>query len=581
MSRNLNQTLSLLQSELNPIRFLPGTDYFAAQTNLLNDVRFILGYKLLPEVSNELSFPLLISFAGGTNVGKSTLFNLISGGNFSPADPVGGNTRTPVFVFPSNHQPFKAFLNTLETQTAAFSNEELHVHHLKTFDSICFIDSPDIDSTNLQNHALAEKLLLLADVVIFVTTKEKYADQKPMHSLSRAFAIDKEIILIFNKTSNNEFSRLYSDFAAKSQMHPVHKLWFPYISEPGFEVEHKRRAKPYPELIVLSEFLTQLNQRHTEIKQRSVKQHLKFIIASWQSLRNALAVEQNKIAEISKNLTVLKKQSLREYEAFIKGIKFIEFESAVEQAVKDLKIPVIDAIYDKMNDALAKLLKAGKTILNLEEWQTHDYRQASPGDREIAILKRKEKDRQFITTLIKKHSQSFLSQLGNQKNDPVSKAIYESIDIAAFFAHVQESIPRLHAEIDTELAQQFRDLIRSIENWFSERRTTRYSLIAIKLLLMAGIGVLSALLTGGIGLEDLVISSISPLIVKQVLEFLNPHLSFIKNERQRFEKIHLNTFERIFNRVITDYFECSVFRASHRLDLKTTDNLISRLRSEL
>ena len=138
-------------------------------------------------------------------------------------------------------------------------------------------------------------------------------------------------------------------------------------------------------------------------------------------------------------------------------------------------------------------------------------------------------------------------------------------------------MPELYTAIDAELEQQFNNLTRSIENWFSERRTTKYSLIAIKLVLMTGIGVLSAILTGGIGLEDLVISSISPLIVKRVIDALNPHITFIKKERQRFEKIHEGMFERIFKTAVLDYFNGTVFKGITPYRVEKIDELCSKI----
>jgi len=48
------------------------------------------------------------------------------------------------------------------------------------------VDAPDFDSVELSNRALAVELLEAADLVIFVTTATRYADQVPWTILGRA-----------------------------------------------------------------------------------------------------------------------------------------------------------------------------------------------------------------------------------------------------------------------------------------------------------------------------------------------------------------------------------------------------------
>jgi len=502
---------------------------------------------------------------------------------------VGGNTQIPVFALPEPRKgdnPFEEFLRLLEKQTSLTSAGMLHKHQQKEFDALSFIDSPDIDSINQRNHLLAEKLLLLADTIILVTTKEKYADLKPLLSLRRALEMQKDVIVVFNKTEALEANQIQEDFSTKSNIKPIYRTYFPFKYEFNTDLnDNVYYHRNYHELEGLTTFLTRLNIRRHELKHRVVAQALNFVLTKFNSMRQIFIYEQNKIAEINKSLGSLKLQAKLEYQSFIKQMKFIEFEVALEIALKDLKIPLVDAVYDKVSETFMSISKSGsavfKPIFQQPEGDSHSATSSSSIDRMKAIKLRKQKDQQFITTLIEKKCHEFLIRIGNQKNDPILKAFYERIDFDALFNHIRGNVPKFYAEIDRELEQQFRDLTARIENWFNERKLTKYSLIAIKLVLMTGIGVLSAMLTGGIGLEDLVISSISPLIVKRVLDALNPHLSFIKNERQRFEKIHHNMFERIFNRVMIDYFNQLDLKAVTAYDLRKLDHITAQIQRAL
>lgn len=583
------ELIDALRIEINRIQLFPDTDYYASESKNLSDLKFLLAYKILPEFKSQFSFPLIVVLTGGTNVGKTTIFNLLTRSNLSLANPVGGNTQAPIFALPGHKKsddPFEEFLISSEKKISLISLDAIHEYNSKEFDAISFIDSPDIDSINQKNHLLAEKLLLLADTVILITTKEKYADLKALLALARALEIQKDVIVVFNKTDVLELGQIYEDFSTKSDISPIYKTHFPFKYE--FNAKPNRNVythRDYHELDGLRSFLTRLNNRHNDLKHQIVKSNLSFIVTKLNSMRKILSYEQNKIAEIKKYLERLKSQAELEYQAFIKQMKFIEFEVAVEMAVKDLKIPLVDAVYDKVSEAFMSIFKAGKNafkpVFQVPDDETSLKSKISSVDRLTAIKRRKAKDRQFITTLIEKRCHEFLIRLGNQKEDPISRAFYKKIDFDALFSHIQTNVPGFYSQIDHELEQQFRDLTTSIENWFHERKITKYSLIAIKLLLMTGIGILSAILTGGIGLEDLVISSISPLVVKRVLDALNPHLSFIKKERQRFEKIHQDMFERIFNKVMIDYFNQTSLKTLAAYDLLKLDKLTSQIQLAL
>ena len=98
-------------------------------------------------------------------------------------------------------------------------------------------------------------------------------------------------------------------------------------------------------------------------------------------------------------------------------------------ALKDLKIPLVDAMYDKVNDVVMGLREIREKYLQARVWlvsreSTESGARPSTSDRLKAINERKKKDWQFISTLIKKKCHECLIRLGNQKDDPISAAIY-------------------------------------------------------------------------------------------------------------------------------------------------------------
>ena len=61
------------------------------------------------------------------------------------------------------------------------------------------IDAPDFDSVERSNRELAVELMEAADLVIFVTTVTRYADQVPWEILARARQRGVPLMAVINR----------------------------------------------------------------------------------------------------------------------------------------------------------------------------------------------------------------------------------------------------------------------------------------------------------------------------------------------------------------------------------------------
>lgn len=71
--------------------------------------------------------------------------------------------------------------------------------HAKVPSGIAIIDAPDIDSISDENRALAAQLLNAADLWIFVTTANRYADALPWDLLTEAGARNITVSIVLNR----------------------------------------------------------------------------------------------------------------------------------------------------------------------------------------------------------------------------------------------------------------------------------------------------------------------------------------------------------------------------------------------
>lgn len=113
--------------------------------------------------------PLVVLMLGGTGVGKSSLMNALAGEEISPAS-------TGRRAFTSALQVYHHAEVSL-APLALPAPFEAHPHAVESLRDKLIIDAPDLDSTAREHRQRVEAALPLVDVVIYVTTWQKYRDR--------------------------------------------------------------------------------------------------------------------------------------------------------------------------------------------------------------------------------------------------------------------------------------------------------------------------------------------------------------------------------------------------------------------
>jgi energy-coupling factor transporter ATP-binding protein EcfA2 len=165
---------------------------------------------LIPRVSN-LGAPLLVVVGGSTGSGKSTLVNSLLGEQVSLSGAVRPTTRTPVLAFNPVDQPFfesgRILPELKRVEGGGFNNEVgaqnnqalLMTPREQVPRGLAILDAPDIDSVSDENRALSGQLLNAADLWIFVTTANRYADALPWDLLTEAGARKITVCVVLNR----------------------------------------------------------------------------------------------------------------------------------------------------------------------------------------------------------------------------------------------------------------------------------------------------------------------------------------------------------------------------------------------
>lgn len=151
-------------------------------------------------------------FMGGTGTGKSSFFNAVVGYPISSTGVERPKTNGPiVYTTPANlldnQFPFQTTKierlrqeEALGTSLAGSPNKLTVVEHARDeFSHMIIVDTPDVDSLTVENRRMVEELYLFADVVVFVLSQEKYADEVPFKFLLKVQIEQMPLFVVLNK----------------------------------------------------------------------------------------------------------------------------------------------------------------------------------------------------------------------------------------------------------------------------------------------------------------------------------------------------------------------------------------------
>jgi hypothetical protein len=213
MDSSLGNTLRAFQRQAAQLHAALSEDAAVAEAALADSGawRDILHYKLVPHLAGEGC--LIAAVTGGTNTGKSTLFNLLLGRGASPVAPTAAATRYPVLAASAMRiqqcmqgqlvPEFQAV--PLTNPDAVFGKDApvntLFVVEANLPDHLAILDTPDIDSIDRENWAVADHIRALGDVLIAVLTGEKYRDERVVAFFRTARSTGRHILPVMNKAN--------------------------------------------------------------------------------------------------------------------------------------------------------------------------------------------------------------------------------------------------------------------------------------------------------------------------------------------------------------------------------------------
>ena len=219
---------------------------------------------------------LWVVFVGGTGTGKSTIYNALCGRPLSETGVERPKTFGPI-VYAHRDAPIEAdfpfasmTVGSRSPEDEVFSPQagtagELVVlqHASSDLAHIALVDTPDLDSLEVRNREVVEDLYLLSDVVVFVTSQEKYADEVPFKFFKRIYQDGKICFLLLNKAEDSLTAQEVAD-SFRDQGIDIAQSFFwvlPYL--PSQPSEKLRENKDFKDFVAT--FFTDLGRDHAPV----------------------------------------------------------------------------------------------------------------------------------------------------------------------------------------------------------------------------------------------------------------------------------------------------------------------------
>ncbi len=435
---------------------LQGREWFELLTN-----------KLVPQLSEEAF--LIVAVVGGTNIGKTVVFNHIVGSRASSTSPLASGTKHPTCLVPEGFEAthdltalFPDFtLKPAEQPEDALQESDTHWLFWRTEESLpenlVVLDTPDIDSEARINWERADQIRRSADVLVAILTQQKYNDAAVKEFFRRAADEDKAVLIVFNQTQlpeDEEYWPLWvGTFCDETGLRPEHVYLAPYDRRaaeenrlefyertwpPSTEAEHvgngSRRAVDANEGRDLLADLSQL--RFAEIKLRTLEGSLHQLLDRRAGLPSYLREIELRSGEFEQATELLSAHELAEIDSWPE-IPSRLLVTEVRNWWADQRegwTATVHGVYNTIGRGLVWPFKAvreqiqGEGTPPIEEYRKQEW---------SAILDAVEKVYSKLT---------WMSELGN----PLLRPRLESLLGGTSRAELLQTLEKAHAEVDLE-----------------------------------------------------------------------------------------------------------------------------------
>ena len=486
LKQRYQSVLSQLNDESNNLRFQQRID------DLILAEAFLRKGQMLNKAPD---YPLQVAVVGPTQAGKSSLVNVLLNSSVAGVSPLAGYTMhpqgfcdgVPLSACNGLQWYFGRFQQMPQIQLPKDRHDCYSLTENTTNSSYlpdCVLwDTPDFDSIDSANYREGViRTLALADMIILVVSKEKYADQSVWDIMADIEALQQPTLICLNKLSEGSETLLVNSLKAKWQQ--VRKDEFPHVVPLYYQ---KQAGKPeWPDTNRLLQLVKQVNRK----KQSRLEQELLQI--HWQPWLEPVLTEHSSLKDWHGLVDQVIQQGLDSYQRdYLNHPHHYEtFQLALAELLNLLEIPGLAGLLANTRRVLTwpirKMMSIGRKRLHITD-----------SSQEITLLN------QIAEHVLIQLADKLLNQAEQNRQSQWWKEFSSLLRTqrATILKDFANAAQRYHVSFQEEVENTANHLYHKLQ----EQPTVLNSLRATRVTADAAV-IAIALHTGGIGMHDLVIA---------------------------------------------------------------------------
>ncbi len=452
------------------------------------------------------SLPVQIVVIGPTQVGKSSVVNVLLGDEYAGVSPLAGFTTRPqgfaLGLQDSDCSVIHHFFQGYGSIRSAEGTTQYDIYSLRlistpehpTFRSCVVWDTPDFDSIDAADYS--DNLLrtvALADLILLAVSKEKYADETVWNMLSLIESLKQPTVVFLNKVSPEHSRAVIQSFSEKwahSRSDPMPSIVSAAFLNEG--LSPKNSVREHDQLI---DYLRQANLSVN----RSAHRHqcAALLKSHWTSWTDAVRQEQKMVIEWHRLVEVAASGAIEIYERYYLNHPqhFETLKRALAELLTLLEVPGVAPLLMKTRQLLTWPVRY---LLGLGRHESADSGNEAGTSQETQVLRR-----------MLDHYLIHLSDAVLSKRTDYDGHEHWWNEISSLLKTEQpiftESYNRAVRGYQTEFHHEIEAAAHRLYDKLKQQPATLNSLRATRVTTDAA-AVAIALKTGGIGVQDFIIT---------------------------------------------------------------------------
>ena len=456
------------------------------------------------QLSNSSSERLLqIAIIGPTQAGKSSLVNVLLNSHMAGVSPLAGYTTHPqgfcngltITDCSSLQRYFGRFqqLQPIQLSKNRFDCYSLteNIHVSRYLPPCVLWDTPDFDSIDSANYREGViRTMALADIIILVVSKEKYADQSVWDIMSQLEDLHQPTIICLNKLSEESETLVIDSLKEKWRL--ARNDSFPEVVPLFYQKSTGIPSWPESQKMLLIELAKKVDSSIKGINNQHARYEQDLLKKYWQNWLEPVIAEHQALCDWQALVDLTLNQALENYQRDYLNHPhhYDTFQLALAELLTLLEIPGLAGLMTNTRKILTwpvrQLSKLGRK-----------YKSLADSSNEINLLN------QIAEHILIQMADSLIDKAEQSKNNQWWKEFSSLLRAQkpGILHNFKGAVVNYHNAFQQDVAQTAQRLYQKLQEQpfvLNSLRATRATTDAAAIAL--------ALHTGGIGLQDLVLA---------------------------------------------------------------------------